>query len=136
MKDIYIFPAIFDYAEDGISVSFPDLPSCITCGDNDEEAFYMAKDVLEGYLYLAEKDGESIPKPSSLKAIKTSQNQRLVLIEVNMKVVRYQEDNKAIKKTITIPRWLEELAQANKVNYSQALQEKLKEILNVNERNN
>lgn len=134
MKDIYIYPAIFDYAEDGINVSFPDLNGCLTCGDTDEEAFYMAKDVLEGWLYLAEKDNESIPEPSSLQNIKIEQNQRLVLIEVNMKVVRYQENNKAIKKTITIPRWLEELAQANKVNYSQALQEKLKELLNVKEK--
>ncbi len=88
MKDIYIYPAIFDYAEDGISVSFPDLPNCITCGDNDEEAFHMAKDVLEGYLYLAEKDNELIPEPSSFQNLRTKQNQRLVLIEVNMKRIK------------------------------------------------
>ncbi|WP_044481900.1 type II toxin-antitoxin system HicB family antitoxin [Paenibacillus antibioticophila] len=44
MKDRYVYPAVFDYADDGISIEFPDLPGAITCGDTDEEALYMAKD--------------------------------------------------------------------------------------------
>ena len=54
-KDVYIFPAIFDYAEDGISIEFPDLPGCLSCADTDEEALYMAKDVLKGFYYVWKK---------------------------------------------------------------------------------
>lgn len=133
-KDIYVFPAVFDYAPDGINVSFPDLEGCFTCGHDDGEAFFMARDVLEGFLYTIEQHQEPIPEPSSLLDIETKQNERVVLVEVNMKVVRYQEDNKAVKKTLTIPRWLENLAQAAGVNYSQLLQEALKDLLNVKER--
>ncbi|CAH8245564.1 type II toxin-antitoxin system HicB family antitoxin [Paenibacillus melissococcoides] len=51
MKDRYIFPAIFDYADDGISVKFPDLPGAFSCGETDEEAFRMAKECLALHLY-------------------------------------------------------------------------------------
>jgi len=45
-KDRYIYPAIFDYDDDGIAVEFSDLPGCFTCGDNDEEALHMAKEAM------------------------------------------------------------------------------------------
>jgi predicted RNase H-like HicB family nuclease len=46
MKDNYIFPAVFSVESDGVSVEFPDLPGCLTCGDTEEEALFMAKDAL------------------------------------------------------------------------------------------
>ena len=51
VKDKYIYPAIFDFDNDGITVTFPDLPGCITCGDCQEEAFRNAKEVLALYIY-------------------------------------------------------------------------------------
>ena len=82
MKDKYIYPTLFNYDDDGISVAFPDLPGCLTCGDDDEDALYMAKDALRGHLIVLEDLGEIIPEPSTLKSIPLGENQRVVLIEV------------------------------------------------------
>ncbi|MBC7765439.1 MAG: type II toxin-antitoxin system HicB family antitoxin, partial [Hyphomonadaceae bacterium] len=63
-KDFYIYPAISHYAEDGISISFPNLAGCLSCAQTDEEALLMAKDVLKGYLVVCEEDGDEIPHPT------------------------------------------------------------------------
>lgn len=133
-RDTYIYPAIFDYAEDGISVEFPDLPGCITCGDTDEEAIRMAEDALELYLYTSLEDGEALPLPTPAKDIACADDQVVVLVRANMLRARIDLDNTAVKKTLTIPRWLNTLAVKEGVNFSQALQAALKEILHVEQK--
>jgi len=83
-KDRYIYPAIFDYAEDGISVEFPDLPGCLTFGGTDEEALAMAKEAMALHLYGMVEDNVSIPAPSKVTDVKTESNQVVVLVEVWM----------------------------------------------------
>ena len=131
MKDRYIYPAIFDYADDGISIEFPDLPGCLSCADTDEEALYMAKDVLGLWMDYMEKDNEDIPEPTSLLDIELEDNQKSVLIEVWMTTVRNAIDNKPIRKTVTIPQWLDIMAREEDLNFSYILQEALKKELNV-----
>ena len=82
-KDNYFFPAIFDYAEDGISISFPDLPGCLSCADTDEEALYMAKDALRGWLLVSEDFGDEIPEPTALKDVEIEHIFRNGLIDKN-----------------------------------------------------
>lgn len=130
-KDVYIFPAIFDYADDGISIEFPDLPGCLSCADTDEEALYMAKDVLRGFLMTMEEDNEEVPKATPLNEVKLEKNQRAVLIEVCLALLREARNNKAIKKTLTIPYWLNVEAEKAGINFSQVLQTALKEKLNI-----
>ena len=74
-KDYYIYPAIFEYEKKSISISFPDLPGCISCAKDDEEALYMAKDALGLYIVCAEEDGEELPIPTKLNKINLTQNQ-------------------------------------------------------------
>lgn len=81
-KKKYIYPAIFDFADDGISVEFPDLPGALTCGDSEADALYMAKDCLALHLCGMEEDGDPIPEPSSVANIATEPNQIVVLIDV------------------------------------------------------
>lgn len=131
MKDRYIYPAIFDYSDDGISIEFPDLPGCLSCADTDEEALYMAKDVLGLWMDYMEKDNEDIPEPTSLLDIELEDNQKSVLIEVWMPTVRNAIDNKPIRKTVTIPQWLDIMAREEDLNFSYILQEALKKELNV-----
>lgn len=131
MKDHYIYPAIFSFDADGISVEFPDLPGCLTCGDNEEEALSMAKDALKLHLYGLEEDNDDIPQPSSLSKLELEQNQIPILIEVWMPPFRDEMSNKAIKKTLTIPKWLNDLAEREKVNFSQILQGALKNYLGI-----
>lgn len=130
-KDRYIYPAIFDYADDGISVEFPDLPGCFTCGDTDEEAIRMAKEAMALHLYGMEQDGDIIPVPSPINSIKVEQNQVVALIEVWMPPFRDAVQGKAVKKTLTIPKWLNDLAEENRVNFSHILQEALKNYLGM-----
>lgn len=131
LRNSYVFPAIFDYADDGISVEFPDLPGCLTCGDTEEEAREMAKEAMGLHLYGMEKEADEIPSPTSFRDIKVEDNQVVVLIEVWMPLVRDQVENQAIKKTLTIPQWLDEAARERKVNFSRVLQDALKELLGM-----
>ncbi|HHW41386.1 MAG TPA: type II toxin-antitoxin system HicB family antitoxin [Syntrophomonadaceae bacterium] len=133
-KDRYIYPAIFNYADDGISVEFPDLPGCYTCGDTDEEALRMAKEALALHLYGLEEDGYPIPESSPASKIKIQPNQVVVLIEVWMPPFRDEMKHRAVKKTLTIPKWLDDLAREHNVNFSHLLQNALKEYLGINEK--
>ncbi len=133
-KDRYIYPAIFDYAEDGISVSFPDLPGCFSCADSDEEAVSMAKEALGLHLYSMEEDNDKIPGPTPINKIKLEPNQAVVLVEVFMPTMRQAIENYSVKKTLSIPQWLNKLAIENNINFSQVLQTALKEQLGIHER--
>jgi len=130
-KDYYLYPAIFDYADDGISISFPDLPGCFSCADNDEEAIRMAKDAMGLHLFEIEKDEDEIPEPTPLNKIILEQNQRVVLVEVYMAVIREAVENYSVKKTLSIPQWLNRMAEHNGINFSQVLQSALKERLGI-----
>lgn len=133
-KDRYVFPAIFDYADDGISVEFPDLPGAFTCGDNDEEALQMAKECMALHIYGMERDNDDIPDPTPSVKVNTTPNQTVVLIEVWMPPFRDEMAEKAVKKTLTIPKWLDDIAAEHDVNYSRILQDALKDYLGVTER--
>jgi len=131
MKDKYIYPAILTYADDGISIEFPDLPGCFPCAGSTEEALKNAKEALELHLYGMEEDGDDIPKPADIKEIKLEKNQVVILVEVWMGLVRDEIENKSINKNLTIPKWLNDLAEKNHVNFSQVLQVALKEYLGI-----
>lgn len=94
MKDMYVFPAVFDYAEDGISIEFPDLPGCLSCAETTVQAVHNAKEVIGLFLWNMEKDDEKIPKPSTVNKIQTEKNQAIMLIEVFMPLVRNEMNNK------------------------------------------
>ncbi|MEL7568222.1 MAG: type II toxin-antitoxin system HicB family antitoxin [Dehalobacterium sp.] len=102
-KDQYIFPAIFDYADDGISIEFPDLLGCLPCARDNEEAVKNAKEALALHLWGMEQDNDLIPAPTLinelLPLILNSSNSRIpVLIEVIMPVYRNAIENTSVKK--------------------------------------
>lgn len=94
MKDTYIFPVIFNVASDGISIEFSDLPGCLSCADNMEEAFANAKEVMEMYLYLSEIEGDEIPEPTPIGEIHFEENETISLIRAWMPPVREEMANK------------------------------------------
>ncbi|AST58471.1 type II toxin-antitoxin system HicB family antitoxin [Thermoanaerobacterium thermosaccharolyticum] len=133
--DRYIFPAVFESdGNGGYTVTFPDLPGCITEGDTLDEALYMAKDALELYIYNLEEDNETIPAPTAPEKIKVPEGAFVNLIEVYMPPVREEMANKSVNKTVTIPRWLNEAAEKANINFSQVLQYALKEQLKITDR--
>lgn len=100
MKDIYIYPAIFSYAnddnDDDISVEFPNLDGAVTCGTTPKKAHYRAKNCLESCLYEMEEHGYTIPEPSKKSDIKLKENQDIEMIKVNMKLFRDEIHHKAV----------------------------------------
>ena len=130
MKDYYAFPAIFNYADDGITITFPDLPGCISEADSDEEAIKNAEDALASRIYADEDDKTPIPIPSNLIQLNVEPNQRVMLVSVDMSIVRNQIKPKYIKRTVTIPDWLNTAGEQYGFNFSKVLQEALKERMN------
>lgn len=126
----HIYPAVFTEESDGrYSIHFPDLVGTNSQGDDLVDAFDMAKDSLEFYIARRERDGEAIPKASSVSDISVEKNQTIALIEGDTDVYHKEWGSKSVKKTLTIPGWLNARAEAAGVNFSQTLQEALKEKL-------
>ena len=130
------YPACFFKAEPGYSVIFPDLNYLSTCGDTIEDVFAMAVDCLAGYLFEAKKDGDVIPFPSALQSVSLEdvaqelelnnyQNAFVNIVTVDVEEYAKTHFNKAVKKTLTIPQWLNDSATAAGLNFSQILQEAL-----------
>lgn len=131
MKDRHIYPAIFSYDDDGISVEFPDLPGCLTAGQDTAEAMKNAKEALELALYGFEEDHEDVPEPSAIRTLHLEPDQTFVLVEVWMIPVRDYMENRSIKKTLTIPKWLNDMAEDHNVNFSRLLQQAIKNYLGI-----
>lgn len=137
-----VYPALFYQEENSISVVFPDLNHLATCGDNMQEAMEMAVDCLAGYLFTEKMDGNDIPAPTPIgeldiyceddteeeKAIPRFAN----MVSVDVEAYAAKHFNKAVKKTLTIPQWLNDVAVARKINFSKVLQNALCRELNVN----
>ena len=137
-----VYPAIF-YAEDsgGYSVVFPDLNHLATSGDDMQEAMEMAVDCLAGYLFTEKQDGNDIPAPTPLEAVdpycedgdeEDRKMRRFVnVVSVDVEAYAAQHFNKAVKRTVSIPQWLNNRAVAAKLNVSKVLQNALMEELHI-----
>lgn len=128
----YVYPAIFQKEkEGGYSISFPDVEGCYTQGETMQEGLLMANDALCLMLYTMEEDSKSIPTPSDPLNIKADIDSFVSLVYCNTMDYRKFYDNKAVKKTLTIPSWLNTIAEKENVNFSLVLQNGLKEYLHI-----
>jgi len=132
-KSYYAYPAIFHYANDGISIEFPDIPGCLPCAMTEDKAFVNAKEALGLHLYSMEQDGDEIPAPTPATELKPGENEVIALIEVFMPAVRDRADNQFVKKNLSIPAWLNRRAEQEHVNFSRVLQDGLKSYLHIQE---
>ena len=129
MKKVF-YPAIFHVAEEGgYWVTFPDIPECITEGDDMEEAYQMAVDALGLALTERRKEGEKLPEVSKVEDIK--EDGKIVIIQFDLYEYNKKHNSKAVKKTLSIPAWLNEEAIALNINFSQVLQDALMEKVNA-----
>ena len=128
----YTYPAIFTPEKDGgFSVVFPDMEGCYTCGDNLSDALYMAQDVLAFTLYDYEKEKKEIPSPSSIHSFHLKDGEFVNYIACDTIEYQKRNNNKAVKKTLSIPEWMNELAMDAGLNFSQLLQEAITEKLHL-----
>ncbi len=126
----YCYPAVITPEKDGYSVVFPDLEGCFTCGDDLSDALWMAQDVLACCLCDMEIDDQVMPSPSYLDDIKTEKGEFVNYIICDTELYRRQYKKISVKKTLTIPQWLNEAAIVRNVNFSQVLQDALLELVN------
>ena len=131
MNRVYYYPAVFTKEEVGFSVRFPDLPGCYTEGDTIEEAYRRSTSAIGLYLQNTLGDFE-FPEASAPNCIELESDEFVVLIKFDLVEYLKTSSNKSVKKTLTIPSWLNNLAEQNNVNFSKVLQNALKEHLNVN----
>ena len=127
----YVYPAIFTPLEQegGFDVYVPDLPYVRTCGDTLAEAIEMAEDAISMWLWDAENEGQEIPSPS--QTLSYDQPQFINFIVADTDEYRKQHDTRAVKKTLSIPAWLNYKAEQANAPFSQILQEGLKQYIGV-----
>lgn len=126
----YVYPAVFTKEDDGLyAVVFNDLESCYTSGSSLADAMEMAEDVLALTLYGYEVNKKAIPEPTPIDEISVEKNEFVNYVACDTLEYRKMYSNKAVKKTLTIPEWLNEEALDKNINFSAVLQEALQEKL-------
>lgn len=122
----YVFPAVFEPSDEGgFTVSVPDIEGCFTEGDTLVEAMFMAQDALAMMLVYHEDNNKAIPDPTPLNEVKASDGSIVSLVLADTDQWRRTFDNRAVKKTLSIPSWLNTKATRAGMNFSQVLQEAL-----------
>lgn len=132
-----IYPACFYPCEEGgYTVVFPDLPGCITEGYTLSEAVDMAIDAASGWLLDSVEENEQIPKASDIKSVVPDEyeNGFVSIISVDLDDYAKKHGSKAVKKTLTVPQWLNTIAEREGINFSNVLQTALKEKLGIQKR--
>lgn len=127
----YIYPAVFKQDGEVYTVRFPDFESCYTQGDDLCDAYEMAEDVLCMTLYNLEENGESIPQASAMYVVENGEGEFVSLVSCDTLEYRKLYDNKAVKKTLTVPAWLNTMAERDGINFSAVLQAALKNELHI-----
>ncbi|MCL2275035.1 MAG: type II toxin-antitoxin system HicB family antitoxin [Defluviitaleaceae bacterium] len=125
----YVYPAILYPDDDKIGVTVPDLPGCHTFGEDMADALIMAKDAIETWLWSAED--EALPIPPASKTLPTRTNEIVNLIAADTDEYRKANDTRAVKKTLSIPSWLNQQAEKANAPFSQILQQGLKDYLKI-----
>ena len=124
------YPAIFHQAEEGgYWITFPDLPECMTQGEDMQHSYEMAFDALGLAITSRQTEHEELPTPSEPFSINLNKDEFCVVIEFDLLAYKKRTNSRAVKKTLTIPEWLNEEATALGVNFSQVLQAALMEIV-------
>ncbi len=128
----YVYPAVFTAEDNGLySVNFPDIECCYTSGEDLADAIDMAEDVLNLCLCQLENGKKDIPAPSDPRNIKVEQNEIVTYISCDTIKYRREHENRSVKKTLTIPAWMNAAAEAENINFSALLQEAIMEKLQL-----
>ena len=121
-----IYPAVFHQEDDSYWVEFPDLEGCQSYGATLEEAHEGAKEALSGYLVVLLEQGQNIKPPSNIRLLNVPENAFVSLVDADL-----IKKSQAVKKTLTIPSWLNERAESKHINFSKVLQEALMQRLEL-----
>ena len=127
----YYYPAVFQQEDEGFSVWAYDVPGCISQGNTLEEAVENIKDAFGLFVEEEKEDGVKIPKASNPADIPLEDGQFVALFEFDWLEYLKKNDKRTVKKTLTIPAWLNAAAEESHINFSGVLKEALIARLNI-----
>ena len=119
------YPAIFYEGDGGYAVEVPDLPGCTSGGGSLAEAIIMGTDAASGWVLTELEEGKPVPKASPIEAIRPGAGGFVSILVLDMDAYAEKYGNKAVRKNLTIPAWLNTFAEARHINFSQVLQDSL-----------
>lgn len=129
MSHRFFYPAIFEPEDIGYSFYVPDIAGCMTQGDTMEEALDMVQEAIG--LMLEDKHPNQYPKPSNPKDVEVTGNQFVMMVEFDKLAYDRKYNAKAVKKTLSIPAWLNSAAKEHNINFSNVLQNALIQELHI-----
>lgn len=112
-------------------MTFPDIPECMTQGEDMQQAYEMAVEALGLSITTMEEEGEELPKASAPDMVLTEEGSFLVVVEFDLMEYRRRNCSRAVKKTLSIPEWLNEAAIRKNIIFFQVLQEALLQKVNM-----
>lgn len=123
----YIYTAVLTPSESGNKVlaRVPDLPGCITSGKDITDAVDMITDAASLWLVASEDHNDEIPAPTPQNEIDVPDNAVKTLILIDTLAYRAETDTRAVRKNVSLPAWMANLADKRGINCSQVLQEGL-----------
>lgn len=131
MKKTAAYPCIVSYEDNIYYANFPDFDACFTDADSLGELFVNTKEVLNGVIFTMLDKGLALPKTSDSKSIDLNKGEFVLLVEAPIASIEERLNKKSIKKTLSIPKWLNDIGMKENVNFSQILQDALKRELNL-----
>ena len=131
----YVYTAVFTPSENNAKIyaRVPDLPGCVTTGHDIQDAMEQITDAASGWLVVAEDEGLEIPSAAPQSRIPRKEGDTLSLVRVDTIAYRAMTDTHAVRKNVSLPAWMANLADKKGMNCSQILQDALKERLNVSQ---
>lgn len=129
MNNKIFYPAIFEPEEQGFSVYVPDIPGCMTQGESLNDAVEMIQDAIG--LMLEDVSEDDYPAASDPSALSLEGKQFVMMICFDKMAYEKKYNSRAVKKTLSIPAWLNKLAQERNINFSNILQNALMRELNL-----
>lgn len=127
----YVYPAILTQEDDGIIVSFPDVEGARTDGATMEEALENAEDVLNLMLLTMEEKHMDIKPPTPIASLDVPKGSTVALVRADTLAYSKKVDTRAVRKSVSIPAWMDSLAREHNLNFSNVLQNAICRELNI-----
>jgi antitoxin HicB len=124
------FPVYLIPIPEGYQVHFPDMPNCVTWGEDAADALNMAQDAISVCLLSMEDHKQALPQPSA-PTPPENPSHIMAMVPVDTEAYRRQTDTRAVRKSVSLPAWMADLADQRGVSYSKVLQESLRTILDI-----
>ncbi len=130
MKNVYVARLVPIEDGGGYCGTVPDVPGCVTTGRDMSETLENIRDALSGCLCVLEDEGEPVPSPTAIELVEPDGG-CLALVDVDTTAYRIKTDTRAVRKNVSMPAWMSEMADRRGINCSQLLQEALRSRLNM-----